>query len=237
MLEELELPKVPPLDTLVLDVAVEIKTTVSKSVMVPPEGQCEVTLMIQIDANRQQFASWLMRTHRSWLGGPAKPGQRDSKRSPFVDAVRLYALPVVPWTPLPPEPLRLLRPDEVAAVLPRKVSRTRGEGLASRLTALFGYLPEVVIPRKSILTVGAGLDDPLRRARETKERTWDAHQLIVLVGKWTYQKELAARLGLDISGAAWVAVTPERFTKYGESIPTLTELTELTERYGKVTDR
>lgn len=236
VLDELELPKVAPLDTVILDVAVELKTTTRTAVMVPPEGQCEVTLMIRVDAGQHRFAAWLMRTHRAWLGGGDVTKQRDGKRSPFAEAVRLYAMPVVPWTPLPPEPLRLLKPEQVAVVLPRKRSGVQAPGLVSRLTALFGYLPEVVVPRKSILTVGAGLDDPMRRARQTKERALAEHGLIVLVGKWRYQRDLAARLGLDISRAAWVAVTPERFISHGEPVPTLAELAELSEDHGEADD-
>lgn len=206
----LGLKKEPPLDTKVVGVAVEIKGTIRKTWMIPREGQCEVTLLIRIDAKAHIFEAFLMRTHRGWLTNGK--GNRDLKRSPRVDALRRYALPVVPPTPLPPEPLRLLSPSQLDTVFGTG-------GLKKRLTALFCALPEVVIPRGSILIVGAGLKDPMRRARELKIELRSLHGLIVLVGTWPQEREIAATLGYDLSDEAWVAVREESFHAHNLDIP------------------
>ncbi|MFD2474732.1 NaeI family type II restriction endonuclease [Amycolatopsis silviterrae] len=206
VIEQLKLRKEPPLDTKILHIPVEIKGTVGKTWMIPQEGQCEITLMIQIDTMRHRFRGLLMRTHRAWLNG--KTGNRDRKRSPRADAVRQYADEIVAWTDLPPEPLRQLTLDQLRVVF-------GPGGITKRVTALFGYLPEVVIPRSSIVTVGARRDDPLRRAREAKSHVLKAHNLVVLVGKWEKDIAAARELGYDLSGAAWVAVPPQKLAQHG----------------------
>lgn len=206
VIEHLKLLKEPPLDTTIAGVPVEIKGTVGKSWMIPREGQCEITLMIQIDTQRHQFRTLLMRTHRAWLTGGL--GNRDLKRSPRADAVKQYAIEIVPWSDLPPEPLRDLSPAQL-----REVFGT--QGLRRRLIALFGYLPEKVIPRSSIETVGAGLKDPTRRAREAKPDVLKEHGLVVLVGTWHAELDAAASLGHDLSNDAWVAIPRTKLESYG----------------------
>jgi len=210
VIQKLGLSKVPPLDTSVLGVAVEIKGTVRNTWMIPREGQCEVTLLIRIDAAENRFAAWLMRPHRAWLTG--KKGNRDLKRSPRVEAERRYALEVVPWTDLPPEPLRLLNHEQLKVVFRENV------GLCRRLVALFESLPMVVIPRESILVVGAGLADPLRRARQAKSEL-RSKDLILLVGTWRHDRQAAEEIGFELAGGAWVAVPLARFQALGVTVP------------------
>lgn len=150
-----------------------------------------------------------MRTHRGWLTGGK--GNQDLKRSPKADAVRRYALVVVPTTPLPPEPLRRLNRQQLDVVF-------GAGGLRRRLVALFEALPEVVIPRGSIAVVGAGLHDPMKRAREAKVDL-RVRGLIVLVGTWPHERLLAEKMGFDISGEAWVAIPKETFEIYELEIP------------------
>lgn len=210
VIQSLGLKKQPPLDTSIVGVAVEIKGTVRTTWMIPKEGQCEVTLLLRIDAEKNRFACWLMRTHRAWLNEGAN---QDGKRTPRADALPNYALTVVPWTDLPPEPLKTLGPAQLAEVFDDR-------GLKLRLGSLFRFLPEVVIPRGSITTVGAGLHDPLRRAREVKDYLLKNDGLVVLVGKWASERALAKKLGFDISDAAWVAVPLHRFQAAGLNPPT-----------------
>jgi hypothetical protein len=210
IIQALKLVKQPPLDTMIEGLAVEIKGTVRNTWMIPREGQCEITLLIRIDTRRHAFAAWLMRTHRAWLTG--KKGNRDLKRSPRADAFRQYSLEVVPWTSLPPEPLRLLSQTQLLEVF------DQGAGLRMRLMALFRALPEIVIPRSSITVVGAGLHDPMKRAREAKSAL-RGEGLIVLVGTWVDERQAAAELGFDLADEAWVAVPVERFTREGVVIP------------------
>jgi hypothetical protein len=209
VIQGLGLKKQPPLDTSILGVAVEIKGTVRTTWMIPKEGQCEVTLLLRIDVEKNQFACWLMRTHRAWLN---EGTNQDFKRTPRADAVSNYALTVVPWTDLPPEPLKALNPVQLGEVFDDR-------GLKLRLGSLFRFLPEVVIPRGSITTVGAGLHDPLRRAREVKEYLLSNDQLVVLVGKWAGERAIAKQLGFDIGDASWVAVPLCRFAAVGLAPP------------------
>lgn len=206
VIEHLDLLKEPPLDTTITGIPVEIKGTVGKTWMIPREGQCEITLMVQIDAQKHQFRTLLMRTHRAWLTGGL--GNRDLKRSPRTGAIDQYAIEVVPWSGLPPEPLRNLDAAQVREVF-------GPYGLRRRLTALFGYLPETVVPRSSIETVGAGLKDPTRRARQAKQDVLMEHGLVILVGTWNPQFNAAARLGHDLSNGAWVAIPKEKLESHG----------------------
>ncbi|WP_181282189.1 NaeI family type II restriction endonuclease [Arthrobacter woluwensis] len=210
VIDQLGLKKEPPLDTKILDVAVEIKGTTRKTWMIPREGQCEVTLLIRIDPKAHAFEAHLMRTHRAWLTG--KKGNRDLKRTPRAEAVRRYSLPVVALTSLPPEPLRALSAEQLQLVFGRG-------GLRKRLVALFRALPETVIPRDTIAVVGAGLDDPMKRAREAKVELREKHGLIVLVGKWIEERLAAERIGFDIGEDAWIAVNIESFGANDVEVP------------------
>lgn len=192
--------KEPPLDTKILGIPVELKGTVRTNWMIPRESQCEICLLIQVDAKHNRHRAFLMRTHRLWLNDG---GNQDQKRTVMADAIRAYALPVLPWTPLPPNPLKTLTAEQVAVVFNLK------NGIKRRLTALFGFLPEVVIPRIAIETVGANAKDAARRARQAKPDIYFEQGLVVLMGTWTPQREVAAKHGFDISGDAWVAIRPE----------------------------
>ena len=199
VIAELGLVKEPPLDTTIVGVPVELKATVRSNWMIPTEGQCEICVLIQVDATRSLHRVFLMRTHRAWLREGAN---KDGKRGIASAALRDYALPVLDWTPLPPEPLKLLSSRQLDVVFAPRVGQTE------RLTALFGFLPDVVIPRSSIETVCAGNRDPLRRARQAKPLVQERHGLQLLCGRWREDLELAAARGFDISGDAWVALSP-----------------------------
>lgn len=215
VIEQLGLKKVPPLDTEIAGVPVEIKGTVRDSTaawMIPQEGQCQITLMIRIDPKLHRFAAWLMRTHRAWLSGGK--GNQDLKRSPLVAPFRAYALPVAGWSELPPEPLRLLTYDQVEVVFGK-------DGVMKRATALFTYLPETVIPRSTLMTVGANRDDAMKRMREAKRPLRDDHDLIVLVGKWVDERQAAGAFGHVLGPKDWVAIPRHRFSAAGIQVPPL----------------
>lgn len=213
IIERLGLKKVPPLDTEIVGVAVEIKGTVRDGYqwMIPREGQCEVTLLVRIDPVKRQFAAWLMRTHRVWLTGGS--GNQDKKRSPLVGPFRAFALPVADWTDLPPEPLTLLSQVQLDVVF-------GAAGLRKRAAALFKFLPETVIPRSSLATVGAGLHDFMKRLREAKKDLRD-DGLIILVGTWKDERATAQALGHEISAEDWIAVPQKRFDENGLTVPPL----------------
>ncbi|WP_165604969.1 NaeI family type II restriction endonuclease [Mycolicibacterium elephantis] len=200
VLAALELIKEPPLDTTIAGVPVEIKGTVRNTWMIPREGQCEICLLIQVDATNDRHRSFLMRTHRRWLN---EGNNQDRKKSIRAGALREYSLSVLDWTPLPTNPLKLLSDQQAKIVFDLR------NGIKRRLTAMFGFLPEVVIPRVSIETVAANAKDPLRRARQAKPDVLEQHGLVVLVGTWPEQRSIAVRHGFDISGGGWVAIRPE----------------------------
>ena len=206
ILNELKLVKEPPLDTTILGIPVELKATVRSNWMIPTEGQCEICLLVQVDAAGARHRAFLMRTHRAWLRDGAN---KDGKRGVMSAALAAYALPVLDWTPLPPEPLKRLTRPQLDIVFAPRVGQTE------RLTALFGYLPDVVVPRSSIETVCAGNRDPMRRARQAKPLVAERYGLTLLCGTWREDLELAASRGFDISGDAWAALTPEALERPG----------------------
>ncbi len=216
ILEAFGLPKEHPLDTTIMGIPVELKATIGRNWTIPREGQCEVCLMTQVDSKYDRFRVLLMRTHRRWLN---EGKNQDSKRTIRADARDNFALTVLDWTSIPRNPLKDLAPEQAAVVFNQRA------GIKRRVAALFGYLPEVVIPRVSIETVAAMARDPLRRARQAKPDVFFNHNLVVLVGTWKPQRRIAARHGFDISGDAWVAI---RANSLGDDYETAKSLMERT---------
>ncbi|WP_433053169.1 NaeI family type II restriction endonuclease [Dactylosporangium sp. CS-033363] len=203
VLENLKLPKLRHPDTQIEGIGVEIKGTIAGNWAIPREGQCGVTLLIQLDIDADRHMTRLMRTHRAWLrDGP----NHDGKRGVAAAALRQFATVLYPWTSLRPNPLKMLTDEQRDEVFGRR-------GQEVRLAHLFRALPGVVIPRAVILTVCANRDDPLRRARATRPRV--RPELELLCGTWPAQRELAAVLGYDLTGAAWVAVPSTEILGYG----------------------
>lgn len=199
VLEALGLQKQKPLDTVITDIPVEIKSTIRKDWMIPTESQCEICLLIKIDAEVDHFYASIMRAHRVWLRDGAN---KDGKRSFTADAVRRFLTPVVDG-PLPRNPLRDLTEDQLAVVFGR-------DGQVKRLTAFFGYMPHMVVPRTVIETIGRRAQDPLRRVREAKQAVLDQHDLVLLTAAWKEDRVAAASAGFTIDSGAWVAVAPDR---------------------------
>ncbi|WP_213010852.1 NaeI family type II restriction endonuclease [Paractinoplanes toevensis] len=197
LLDALGLPKLRGPDTVIAGVPVDIKGTVGENWSIPREGQCELCILVKIDVRRDTHSAWLMRTHRAWLHGGQ--GNRDQKRGVIAEALRLYAVSLYPEAPLMRNPLRLLDDEGLAAVFDPNA------GLVTRLTELFTRLPNVVFPRHVIETVGFQRDDPLRRARQAKERV-RACGLDLLVETWVEDRDRATRLGFQLPKGGWVAV-------------------------------
>lgn len=216
ILEAFGLPKERPLDTTIVGIPVELKATIGGNWAIPREGQCQICMLTQVDSKKDRFRLFLMRTHRRWLN---EGKNQDSKRTIRADARDAFAIPVLNWTSLPRNPLKDLTPEQLAVVFAPRI------GIKRRVTALFGFLPEVVIPRVAIETVAAMAKDPLRRARQAKPDIFFNHDLVVLMGTWTPQRELAAKHGFDLSGDAWVAVRPETLTDDFEAAKAMMERT------------
>lgn len=201
LLHALGLPKQKPLDTVIAGIPVEIKTTIRNSWMIPTESQCEICLLIRIDAPADHFYASIMRAHRVWLRNGAN---KDAKRSFTSDAMKRFQTPVVDG-PLPRNPLRDLTEDQLAAVFGRG-------GIKKRLTAFFGYMPDTVVPRYVIETIGLGAKDPMRRARQAKPHVLAEHNLVLLCGTWRVDCAAAASVGYELEEADWVAVDPARIS-------------------------
>jgi hypothetical protein len=198
ILAGLELEKEPPLDTTILEIPVELKATVGDDWMIPREGQCQISLLSQVDTVNDRHRAFLMRTHRVWLNAP----NHDKKRGIKKAARREFALPLIGWTPLPVNPLKMLTTEQ------RGVVFAPGVGQARRLTSLFGFLPGRIIPRTTILTVCANREDPLRRARQIKEEVRREHGLLLLCGKWKADRMEARARGYELGDKAWIALKP-----------------------------
>jgi len=205
VIDNLHLMKMRHPDTRIEDVGVEIKGTVRDNWAIPKEGQCGVTLLIQINTAAGRQRSSLMRTHRAWLRDGAN---NDGKRGVASNALHEFAVPLYDWHPLRPNPLKLLNTGQLAEVF-------GSESQENRLLCLFRYLPSVVVPRAVVLTVGANKFDPLRRVRALRPRLEDAG-FALICGQWKAQRKLAADLGHDLTGAAWVAVPWEQILGHGE---------------------
>ncbi|WP_406051333.1 NaeI family type II restriction endonuclease [Kribbella sp. NBC_00889] len=204
VIESLELEKKKHPDTEICGVGVEIKGTIRSNWAIPTEGQCGVTMLHRVDVEKGRHKTWLMRAHRAWLNDGMN---KDGKRGIRVQALEDYAIPLYEWHNLRPNPLSLLTEAQQAVVF--------GEaGQQERLKALFNDLPEVVIPRAVILTVCANRTDPIRRVRAIRPQM-RRQGLALLCGQWVAQREIAGRLGYDLTGAAWVAVPWSAFMGFG----------------------
>ncbi|WP_083449530.1 NaeI family type II restriction endonuclease [Actinoplanes rectilineatus] len=201
LLDALGLPKLRSPDTCIAGVPVDVKGTVGKNWSIPREAQCELCILVKIDAQRDTHSAWLMRTHRVWLYGGQ--GNRDQKRGIITEALKQYAVPLYPEASLTRNPLRLLDAAGVAAVFDPHA------GLVTRLAELFTRLPNTVFARDVIATVGFQLDDPLRRARQAKERVKSAG-LELLVGQWVQDRKRASLAGFNLPKDGWVAVPLDR---------------------------
>ncbi|MBW6438294.1 hypothetical protein KZ829_31660 [Actinoplanes hulinensis] len=209
LLDALGLPKLRSPDTVIAGVPVDIKGTVGSNWSIPREAQCELCILVQIDAKADTHAAWLMRTHRAWLYNGQ--GNGDQKRGVVMDALKHYAVPLYPQAALDRNPLRLLDSKGLIAVF------NPDAGLVNRLTELFTRLPNVIFRRQVIETVGFQLDDPLRRARQAKERVKEAG-FDLLVETWVRDREQAEALGIELPQGAWVAV-PSIQSNSGRALP------------------
>lgn len=196
VINELGLEKQKPLDTVIVGVAVDIKATVGNNWTIPKEAQCELCILIQVDAEQDRHRAFLMRTHRRWLN---EGKNMDSKRNIASLALKKFARPLYDWTPLPPNPLKLLTTQQRDVIFAPRM------GQEKRLVALFGALPDIVIPRWAILTVCANRQDPLRRVRAVRAAVAAQHGLQLYGGKYRHDRAAAAAVGFDLADASWVA--------------------------------
>lgn len=210
LLDNLGLPKRRQPDTVIDGVNVDVKGTAptgnKPSWMIPREGQCEICLLVHIDVRQGRHRSWVMRTHRVWLHGG--DGNGDRKRGISMPAFREYAIPLYDWTSLRPNPLKMLSVDEQGVVFGRA-------GQEKRIIALFVARPGTVIQRSVILTVCANRADPMRRVRATRV-AMARNGTALLCGTWTSHKQLADRLGYDLTGEAWAAVPMSDVMGHGD---------------------
>ncbi|MFJ6349124.1 NaeI family type II restriction endonuclease [Streptomyces sp. NPDC092046] len=200
VLRNFELPKTKPLDTHIADIPVDIKATVGNNWAIPTEAHCQLCLCTQIQLKNNRHRTWLVRAHTSWLY--RGKGNKDGKRGLAVDARDNWSIPLYNWTPLPVNPLRYLSEEAASRIFAKK------PGQAKRLLMLFRELEGHIIPRNAIVTVGAGNDDPLRRARQARDLA-GKEGLMVLCGDWLESREVAAARGIHLRSGEWIALKGE----------------------------
>ncbi|WP_282791802.1 NaeI family type II restriction endonuclease [Streptomyces sp. CC224B] len=192
-----ELPKSKPLDTLIAGVPVDIKATVGDNWAIPTEAHCQICICTQIQLKKNRHRSWLVRAHRSWLY--RGKGNKDQKRGLAVHARDHWSIPLYDWTELPVNPLRFLTDEQVSQVLAKKPGQVR------RMLKMFHFLEGHIIPRNVFLTVGAGKQDPMRRARQLRDLAAQ-EGLTVLCGTWVESRDQAAARGITLRPGEWIAL-------------------------------
>ncbi|WP_079173426.1 NaeI family type II restriction endonuclease [Streptomyces monashensis] len=158
ILRTFKLPKTKPLDTHITGIPVDIKATVGANWSIPTEAHCRLCICTQIQLKKNRHKSWLIRAHHSWLY--RGKGNKDQKRGLAVHARDNWSFPLYDWTELPVNPLRYLTEEQAAQVLAKR------PGQVKRMLKMFEYLEGHIIPRNVFLIVGAGRQDPMRRARQ-----------------------------------------------------------------------
>ncbi|MGW4555219.1 NaeI family type II restriction endonuclease [Streptomyces sp. NPDC004365] len=192
--------KAKPLDIEIAGVAVDLKSTVGDNWAIPTEAHCHLCICTQMSLKRNAHRSWLIRTHTSWLY--RGKGNKDGKRGIAVDARNQWGVLLYDWSRLPVNPLTLLTESQVDQVF------ELGRGQEVRLLRMFSYLPKIVIERSVMLTVCAGNQDPMRRARAIKDRAAEKG-LSLLCGKWVADRAAAKAHGYDLGPEDWVAIPNE----------------------------
>jgi hypothetical protein len=213
VIENLDLKKTKHPDTEVEGIGLEIKGTIGSNWAIPKEGQCGLTLLIQVDVDREMHSSRLMRTHRSWLRD--RPN-RDGKRGVASRALTDYSIRLYEPARLRPNPLKRLTESQKGEVLGKS-------GQERRFQSLFHALPETVIQRAAIQTIGANRADPLRRVRGIR-KLMESDGFALLCGTWRAQSAVAARLGFDLTGDAWVAVPWASILGFPESAEAVAQI-------------
>lgn len=191
-----KLPKTKPLDSTINGIPVDFKATITRNWAIPSEAHCQICVCTRIDLSKNRHRTYLVRAHRSWLH---EGENRDGKRGLAAHARDLWSLPLYDWTPLPVNPLRYLTESQADEVLAPK------PGQVKRLLKMFQYLEGLVIPRNVIMTVGAGKDDPVRRARETRPLAVEMG-LEILCGDWVESRDIAAARGVRLRPGEWLAL-------------------------------
>ncbi|MET8436640.1 NaeI family type II restriction endonuclease [Streptomyces sp900116325] len=196
VLRVFDLPKVKPLDTVINGSPVDIKATTTGNWTIPSEAHCQLCICTKIELSKNRHRTLLVRTHRSWL---QEGENKDGKRGLAAHARDHWSEPLYDWTPLPVNPLRYLTDVQAAEVLADK------PGQVKRLLKMFQYLEGRVIPRNVIMTVGAGKDDPVRRAREARGPA-EQLGLNLLCGDKVESREVAAAHGYALRPGEWLAL-------------------------------
>ncbi|QHY95693.1 Type-2 restriction enzyme NaeI [Streptomyces sp. S4.7] len=204
VLRVFELPKIRPLDTIISGAPVDIKATVGDNWTIPSEAHCQLCICTQIQLGKNRHRSWLVRTHRSWLY--RGKGNNDGKRGLAVDAREKWSVPLYDWQELPVNPLRYLTDEQASLVLAKK------PGQVKRLVMMFRFLEGMIIPRNVILTVGAGNDDPMRRARQARDAA-AKEGLTLLCGDWVESRDQAAARNITLGPGEWIAVREDSPTE------------------------
>lgn len=203
---ELELPRQPPLDTVIADVPVDFKWSGASSWMIPGEytdgarypGRPLCLLLGTHGPRKDRFSVYLARPIHTSLRGNS-----DGKVS-FARG-NLKAQPTHSWRTLvenellPPTYLSQLPAPVLTAILSAPAGQQRVDNLMMATR-------DQVVPRLGLASV-AQQQDPTRRVRQDG----DLRGYYALCGTWTAHREAAAYLGLpDLERGNYIPIDHAR---------------------------
>ncbi len=161
--------------------------------MIPPElyDNNGLALVVWADDAVGRWSVGVVRTTDDVL---REGKNRDGKKS-----LRAGSLETVTWiwrdAHLPENTLLHLDPFIRDRVLAAEGSKQNSG--AGRVRALFRLVQARVINRATVVTV-ARQDDPMKRAREVREKKWLGREGIVVLGHWNEHADIARALGLPV---------------------------------------
>lgn len=155
ILAELKYPRGATLDMLVEGVEVDIKTTIARTWMVPPEAVGRLCLLISFEEMSHRFRAGLLRANLEHLNRSQNRDQKRSVSRAGMAAIRW--LGGAQWHEMPENFLLLLGPELRARVL----ACTSPE---QRIAEAFRLCLDMPIPRSALATLARQLD-PMRRVR------------------------------------------------------------------------
>ncbi len=181
ILHELDLPKVPPLDTMIDGIAVDLKFSIDRSWMIPPEAIGEVCLILSANDLGSVFNVGLLRVQQKWLG--RAEGNRDKKMG-----ITAAGRKAIDWIrrdhPLPRNFLLHLDPGVRTSILTMPDGRPRSG--QQRINQVFRLMVGYPISTNAIDTL-AVQRDPSKRCRDARIPL-RKEGIIVCSAKYDYAK-------------------------------------------------
>jgi hypothetical protein len=194
LLHQWELEKEGLLDTHIEGIAVDVKFSIGKSWMIPPEAVGHLCIIVSANDERSVFCLGLFRVRQSHLG--SGKGNRDGKRS-----INKLGKQAIRWLVVDHSLPRnfLLQLD--AGVRDNIFSHRSGQ---ARVTELFRTVQRIPVPTTAIDTL-AVQRDPSKRIRDARKAL--KSEGIKVLG-WRYDRARILEWGLpSLDDDDWVSVS------------------------------